>query len=63
MKTLMVMAGGTGGHIFPGIAVAEELRARGWRIVWMGNPEGMEARIVPPRGYDTAWVRFGALRG
>ncbi|HAF55759.1 MAG TPA: undecaprenyldiphospho-muramoylpentapeptide beta-N-acetylglucosaminyltransferase [Thauera sp.] len=63
MKTLMVMAGGTGGHIFPGIAVAEELRAKGWRIVWMGNPEGMEARIVPPRGYETAWVRFGALRG
>ncbi|MCV2218381.1 undecaprenyldiphospho-muramoylpentapeptide beta-N-acetylglucosaminyltransferase [Thauera sp. Sel9] len=63
MKTLMVMAGGTGGHIFPGIAVAEALRAHGWRIVWMGNPDGMEARIVPARGYDTAWVRFGALRG
>jgi len=63
MKTLMVMAGGTGGHIFPGIAVAEELRAKGWRVVWMGNPEGMEARIVPARGYETAWVRFGALRG
>ena len=63
MKTLMVMAGGTGGHIFAGIAVAEELRARGWRIVWMGNPDGMEARIVPARGYETAWVRFGALRG
>lgn len=63
MKTLLVMAGGTGGHIFPGIAVAEVLRAQGWRIVWMGNPEGMEARIVPQRGYDIAWVRFGALRG
>lgn len=63
MKTLMVMAGGTGGHIFPGVAVAETLRAKGWRIVWMGNPDGMEARIVPSRGYETAWVRFGALRG
>ncbi len=63
MKTLMVMAGGTGGHIFPGIAVAEALRAKGWRVVWMGNPDGMEARIVPARGYETAWVRFGALRG
>ncbi|MBL8458332.1 MAG: undecaprenyldiphospho-muramoylpentapeptide beta-N-acetylglucosaminyltransferase [Zoogloea sp.] len=63
MPTLMVMAGGTGGHIYPGLAVADALRDRGWRVVWMGNPDGMEARIVPASGYEVAWVRFAALRG
>lgn len=62
-KTLLVMAGGTGGHIMPALAVADDLRARGWRVVWMGNPDGMEARLVPGRGYEMAWVRFAALRG
>ena len=63
MPTLMVMAGGTGGHIYPGLAVADALRDRGWRVVWMGNPDGMEARIVSANGYEVAWVRFTALRG
>lgn len=62
-KTLLVMAGGTGGHIFPALAVADVLRQQGWRIVWLGNPNGMEAKLVPSRGYECAWVEFGALRG
>jgi UDP-N-acetylglucosamine--N-acetylmuramyl-(pentapeptide) pyrophosphoryl-undecaprenol N-acetylglucosamine transferase len=62
-KNLLIIAGGTGGHIMPGLVVADVLKAQGWRIVWMGNPDGMEARLVPAQGYEMSWVRFGALRG
>jgi len=57
------MAGGTGGHIFPGLAVADGLRAAGWRVHWLGAPGSMEAQLVPPRGYAFEPVAFGGVRG
>jgi len=63
MKTALVMAGGTGGHIFPGLAVAEALRARGWRVHWLGAPDSMESQLVPARGFPLETVAFGGVRG
>ena len=60
---LMVMAAGTGGHIFPGLAIAETMRARGWQVTWLGTARGMEAEIVPRHDLVFDAIDFSGLRG
>jgi UDP-N-acetylglucosamine--N-acetylmuramyl-(pentapeptide) pyrophosphoryl-undecaprenol N-acetylglucosamine transferase len=62
-KTALIMAGGTGGHIFPGLAVAQALRERGWRVHWLGAPQSMEARLVPAQGFALETISFAGVRG
>jgi UDP-N-acetylglucosamine--N-acetylmuramyl-(pentapeptide) pyrophosphoryl-undecaprenol N-acetylglucosamine transferase len=63
MKRLMIMAAGTGGHIFPGIAIAQTMRARGWEVSWLGTAHGMERDIVPRHGIEMDVIDFAGMRG
>ena len=60
---IMIMAGGTGGHIFPALAVADTLRRQGHRITWLGTRSGMESRLVVQAGYPLQYIRVQGLRG
>ncbi len=61
-QPVMIMAGGTGGHVFPALAIADRLRARR-EIVWLGTQRGIEARLVPAAGYPVEWIEVEGLRG
>ena len=62
-KRIVVMAGGTGGHVFPALAVAQLLLKKGWEVSWVGTQRGMESRVVPENGIDIDWITVSGLRG
>lgn len=63
MKRLLIMAAGTGGHIFPGLAIAQTMQARGWQVSWLGTQHGMERDIVPKHRIEMDSIDFAGLRG
>lgn len=60
---IMIMAGGTGGHVFPALAIADALKEAGEQVIWMGTQKGLEAKVVPQAGYAVEWLSVNGLRG
>ena len=62
MRPILVMAGGTGGHVYPALAVARALQAHSREVVWLGTHRGLESRVVPEAGIDIEWISIKGLR-
>jgi len=62
-KRIVIMAGGTGGHVFPALAVAQSLQEKGWQVSWLGTKKGLESRVVPENGIDIDWLSVAGFRG
>ncbi len=62
-RPVLIMAGGTGGHVFPALALARALRERSREVIWLGTRRGIEARVVPAEGIPVEWLSIGGLRG
>ena len=61
LKKILIMAGGTGGHVFPGLAVAKKMRESGVEVHWLGTEKGLEVKIIPREGFPLHFVTVGAL--
>ncbi len=62
-NTIMIMAGGTGGHVYPALAVAQNLQDKGWQVSWLGTQKGLESRVIPEQGIEIDWLTVSGLRG
>ena len=62
-KRIVIMAGGTGGHVFPALAVAQELIEQGWQVSWLGTQKGLEGRVIPEQGIEIDWLSVAGVRG
>ncbi|MDP1772950.1 MAG: undecaprenyldiphospho-muramoylpentapeptide beta-N-acetylglucosaminyltransferase [Methylobacter sp.] len=62
-KSIVIMAGGTGGHVFPALAVAQELIEKGWQVSWLGTQKGLEGRVIPEQGIEIDWLSVAGVRG